>query len=385
LTAATFPTSNRQIGGFLVPLSCGFIRLAVFAAFVASAPLIVAGQAAVLPAPAATAASPASGSGRITIDVEVTDKSGQPIEGLGAGDFTLFDNDQPKPFDRFNAIEARGANAGAVHVVLVVDSINTAFDTVAREREQLGEFFKQNGGELANPVSVAILSERGLKAEPGSTRDGKAILDALDKTDSELRVVGRSAGIYGAAERLEQSLGQLSQLAAFEAGQPGRKLFVFISPGWPMLSTAGIQEDTKQRTWVFNSLVQLTNGLREANVALYTIDPFTLGRRNPFYYQSYLKGVSKVSQAEYPYLALQVLAEHTGGLVFIAGSGIVEGINRVLKDAGAYYTLSFDPAPPAQNTEYHALRVKMGKQGLIVRTTAGYYVKGISTAEAPAR
>ena len=148
--------------------------------------------------------------------------------------------------------------------------------------------------------------------QQGFSRDGNALDAVLSKQQSGLRTVDNSSGFYGAAERLEMSLGQLSQLAAFEATQPGRKLILVISPGWNLFALAGDQSDMKQRTWVFNSIVQLTNGLREAHIALYCLDPFDLGRTDPFYYQGFRKA-SRPQGRQYPNLALQVLAEHSGG------------------------------------------------------------------------
>jgi hypothetical protein len=46
-----------------------------------------------------------------------------------------------------------------------------------------------------------------------------------------------------------------------------------------------------------------------------------------------------------------------------------------LRDATSYYSLSFEAAPAGEGTQYHALRVKVDKPGLSVRTTAGYYVQ----------
>jgi VWFA-related protein len=312
---------------------------------------------------------------RISIDVALTDKSGRPIGGLGAGEFTLLDNGQPAKLLDVQAVDTHHTTVDPVHVIIVVDGINTGFDTVAREREQLGEYLKQGGGELAHPTSIAVLGDSGLEIEKATTKDGNALFADLTGTQSKLRIIGRSAGFYGAAERLEKSLGQLSELAAYEATVPGRKMVFFISPGWPMLTNAGIQEDTKQRTWTFNSIAQLNNGLLAAHVVLYCLDPFNLGRTNPFYYQSYLKPVTKVSQAEYPNLALQVMAEHSGGRVLVNGNDIKGEINAAMQDADIYYTLVFEAAPPTEATQFHALRVQLDKPGLTVRTSAGYYVR----------
>ena len=348
--------------------------------FFAAAASNSACQTSVPSAPASAPALPNSAlspdSAHISIDVEVTDKTGRPIGGLGAGDFTLLDNKQSQNLAGFHAVSASGTQADPVNVLIVVNTINNAIDTVAREREQLGEFLKQNNGELAHPTSIGFIADSGLKLTAGPTRDGNALFASLGGSRSELRAIGRAGGFWGDTERLQESLKELNQLIEFEAVRPGRKLILFISSGWPMLPWAGDQSDTGQRTQVFNIIVQLTNELREANIVLYCLDPFDLGRTNPFFYQGYLKGVAKINQAEYPNLALQVLAEHSGGQVIVNGNDIKAEINTAILDAGTYYTLTFDAATPARTTDYHALSVKVDKPGLTVRTTTGYYLQG---------
>jgi len=109
-----------------------------------------AGPASSLGAPAEQAAA----SGPISINVVVSDKLGHPVPGLQEGDFTLLDNKQPQKLVGFRAVENKDS---PVHVIVVVDMINTAFDVVAREREELGQFLKEDGGELANPTSIGVL------------------------------------------------------------------------------------------------------------------------------------------------------------------------------------------------------------------------------------
>jgi hypothetical protein len=140
-----------------------------------------------------------------------------------------------------------------------------------------------------------------------------------------------------------------------------------------MFPRAGILATDKELKWTFNSIVELSNGLRAAHVALYAIDPFELGRTNPFFYESFLKGVPNADKAEYSDLALQVLAVHSGGTVQITNMDIKGGINTAIRDADAYYTLTF-AAPPADRTnEYHDLHLQVDKPDSVVRTTSGYY------------
>jgi VWFA-related protein len=323
--------------------------------------------------PTATEAVPPGTPQRISIDVEVTDKLGHTIGGLKPEDFTLLDNKRPTNILDFREIDARNGSPDPVHVIIVIDMINTGFEAVAREREQLGEFLKQDGGRLAHPTTLAMLSERGIKMRQDSSLDGNALLASLEGANSELRMVGRSAGFWGAADRLNWSLNQLTQLTAYEANQPGRKVAFFISPGWPMLPWAGVEATDKQRKWAFNAIVGLTNGLREAHMTLYSLDPFQLGRTDPFYYQTFLKPVTSQNKAEYGDLGLQVLAAHSGGLVGVTGMDILGELNTAMRDADACYRLTFEAPTADRRDEYHELRLQVDKPGAQVRTTAGYY------------
>lgn len=317
-----------------------------------------------------TAASPA----RISIDALVTDSLGHAVRGLQQGDFKLLDKGQPVSITGFRAIDP-ATQPSAVHLLIVIDMINTGFTSVAWEREQLGQFLKQDGGKLSVPAGLAMMTDRGAKIMQGTTREGGELNAALEKMETDTRIIGRDAGFYGAAERLELSLSQLHQIIDSEARQPGRKLMLVLSPGWPMLPMASVQQTTRQRQWVFNALVGLTTGLREAHIALYCLDPFELGLRDPFMYKSYLKPVRRPENAEIPEIALQVLAEHSGGRVLIKGRDVLGEINAAARDATAYYQLTFDPPTPEHPNEYHDLHVSVDKADAAVLTSAGYYAE----------
>ncbi len=349
----------------------------VYKIAIAAVLLVFSSIAANSQAPAAQVEPPAQpgpvADHRISIDAVVTDKQGHSMHGLTIEDFKLLDNKQPARILDFRETDARNSTTDPVTVTIVLDMINTGFQEVAREREQLGEFLSQDGGKLAHPTSLAILTEPGLKLDKGSTMDGNSLMATLNGTNSALRIEGRQAGFYGAADRLEWSLGQMSQLAAYEATKPGRKLLFVMSPGWPLLAFAGLDSTTKDRAWTFKAIVDLTNGLREARVSLYTINPFELARSNPFYYQNYLKGVSRENDAEYADLGLQVLATHTGGQVFVNGMDIKGELNKAVRNTDSFYTLVFKEPPADRPNEYHDLHIEVDKPGAIVRTTSGYY------------
>ena len=324
------------------------------------------------PSPKATSGQP-DGRGLKSINVVVVDGLGHPVRGLQASDFTLLDNKVPQKLLGFQVVEGNSSAASPVHVVIVADNINTGFGAVAWQREQLNEFLKEDGGVLRYPTTLGILSESGLKLQKGSTTDGNALLADFNKYQTDLRAINRSGGIYGLAEMLEMSLRQLGQLAAYEATVPGHKLILVISPGWPALARAGDQEDPSERKWVFNNIVEMTNGLPEANITLYALNPFELGRTDPFFYQGYLKPIAFEKNAEYPHMSLQVFAAHSGGQVLTTGRDITSELNTAIRDASTSYELTFEGAPGDRPNEFHALQVQVDKPDVKVRTTAGYY------------
>lgn len=308
----------------------------------------------------------------VTLDVLAQDKMGSFVAGLQANNVTVLDNGQPRTLTNFREVDTR-ANPEATHVLLVLDMINTGFNEIAWEREQVTEFLKQDGGKLSHPVSIAAMTDRGVKMMQGSSQDGAVLLEGLQKFQTELRTVTRASGFWGATERLSMSLDQLGQIAAVESRLPGRKMVVVIGPGWPLLSGAGVEEDDKQRKWVFGVIVQFTNALRESGIALYCLDPYTLGRTNPDYYKGYLKGVKRYVNAEYPDMALQVLAEHSGGRTLTQGHDVLGEIQMAMRDAGTYYEMSFEEPTADSPNEYHQIQVKVDRPDVTTRTSSMYY------------
>ncbi len=307
----------------------------------------------------------------ITVNAVATDGKGQPLAGLQASDFTLLDNGRPQPITEFRAINP-AAQPETVHVMIVLDMINADFNTASRAREQIDEFLAQNGGQLSYPTVILAMTPGGVHALNQWTRDGKTLAANFDKLSTTLRAANHE-GFSAATFRLEGSLGQLSQIAALGARTPGRKLLLVISPGWPMLPVAGDLATLRERKWTFNSIVQLSNGLRESKIALYSLDPHVIGYGNPFYYQIYLKGVTRMDKASYGDLALQVLAEHSGGRALTSGHDILGELDSAVNEAGPYYELTFRAPETAQPNEYHALEVHVARPKSTALTAAGYY------------
>ncbi|MGA6982607.1 MAG: VWA domain-containing protein [Candidatus Sulfotelmatobacter sp.] len=330
------------------------------------------------PRPTEPEKGPAAPDRLIQINVQVNDKSGQPTRGLQKEDFTVLDDKRAQNIVTFHAVDAGPTGSPTVEVVLVVDAVNVGFQTVSYERNELKRFLLQNGGKLAEPTSLVFFTDRGAEMQNGFSRDGNALAALYDKYETGIRSINRSQGIYGAAERFGMSLKTLSQLGAFEKTRPGRKLMVWFSPGWPLLTGPAIEPTRKDQEHFFTSIVDLSTQLRLADITLYSVDPLGLADAAGVrisYYEEFLKGVSRPDRSQAANLSLQVLAVQSGGRVLNSSNDLTQEIAAAVSDAQAYYVLSFESARPDHPNEYHAIEVKVDKPGDKARARTGYYAQ----------
>lgn len=320
--------------------------------------------------------APARAGGVIILDVVVTPKSGPPVANLQQQDFTVLDDKIPQAIDSFHAVRGRDAQ---VKVIVVVDDVNTGFDRVAFERSEIDKFLRFDNGSLSYPTGLAILTDAGLQMQNTFSANGDTIGALLDKYKVPLHTVQRSAGFYGAVERFELSIRALLQLANQEASTPGRKLVLWVSPGWPLLSGPGVESvlDDGQRKQIFEKVVSISGLLRRGGITLYAVDPLgtsdSLSR--DFYWQSFTNGINSPRQADWGDIALQVLAFQSGGQVLNRSNDLAGELHQCLADAQAYYEISFVPSSDQPRESYHRIEVRIDKPGLTVRTLQGYYAQ----------
>jgi VWFA-related protein len=317
--------------------------------------------------------SPPSQLQPISIDVVVTDKAGNPVAGLSQADFTLLDNGRPASITGFSASDEDATGSAApVEAVLVFDTVNTGFHEVSIARTQVTTFLRQNGGKLALPISVVWMTNGGWMELAAPSRDGNALAAQIDKADARLRSVPETNGFYGALQRFSLSVQMMEGVGVFEAGKPGRKLLIWIGPGWPLMDGAQVDVTYKDQVGFFANIVALSNELRQARIAMYSIN-LGVPNGNIFAYQDFVKGVKRVQLALPPNLNLKVLAVQSGGRVLIPSNDLAPELSDCLRDAGPSYRLSFLPPRADGPNEFHELKLKMQKSGLTARTSTGYY------------
>jgi VWFA-related protein len=303
--------------------------------------------------------------GRIFLDVVVTGKSGLPQAGLQEDDFTLLDNKDPQTITSFKAVSARETDQS---VILVADAVNTSVEPFMYARAEIGKFLRADEGHLAYPTALATLTDKGIRPEVNFSTDGNALAAALDRSSVSRRGsnLATSAGANGQAERVGLSMQALDRIAASAARAPGRKLMIWVSPGWPFVEA---QLDPKRQRLIFDELVLVSDDLLKAHVILYSVNP--LGASDTLfgdsYYKQYLKGVSKPNQVQFGNLALQVLAVQSGGLALPPSNDVARMVRECVNASAPYYEISFDPPPSKRAGEYHRLELKLAGTDLIAR------------------
>jgi VWFA-related protein len=324
----------------------------------------------------------------IYLDVVVTPNSGAPVSGLTQQDLTVLDNGVPQTIRSFEAVDGHQAH---MEVIVVLDVLSVGAREVAIAHEDVKRFLSANRGRLAFPTAVALLTEKGLQFQPDFSEDGNAISSAFGKRPIPLPSIGPDADRGGGLSLLRNkiSLQAFAQILEDERGKPGRKIILWVSPGWsPNFGLehkrdAELQQRLEEQ--VFGGIVDVSTELRDDRITLYSIDPRALADIEPgliegachlrLYREPEVNWPSQPSEVRNGDLALDVLARQSGGLVLHPGADLAAALRSCLADAETYYEISFAVPSEGRPNEYHHLEVRVTRPGLTARTRRSYYAQ----------
>jgi len=213
----------------------------------------------------------------VNLDVVVTDRKGEPVEGLAAADFELRVDGEPTAIDNFYAVgreepsPAEGALAEAegeamlglerppeqdLHVLVLFDNVHATQGERKRAADDLAVSFE--GGLGAGARAAVAYYDGGIKVSQPFTADGAALAAAIREqaaaqigftADFERRSIlgelsragdeGDSRSVLGTIENFAERQGAevrltLEALGAQVdalAGLPGRKALLFVTSG----------------------------------------------------------------------------------------------------------------------------------------------------------
>jgi VWFA-related protein len=337
--------------------------------------------------------------GLIKLDVVVTDAGGKPVSGLERGDFKLLEDGQPQKILSFQEFTGRGAGAEPpVKIILLIDTIQLPPNLASEERKAVETYLRMDSGHLAHPVSVFLLADTGLWTVTHPSGDGQELAREIER--NELTLVRHNAGWQrGSAPALvdlrdppsESSLKALAHIAADERTRPGRKLLLWIGPGWGIGSGAYVDAKPESASGfgagakrgsgaVFGTVCWLSDLLREAHLVLYSFavgesanSQGPINKSHAEFYKDYLGGVRVPRTASFMNLYRKVLAVQSGGRVMDDSLDLGRLIEQCAQEAGYFYRISFDPFRAEHPDEYRDLKVEVNQPELNARTNTGYY------------
>ena len=314
-----------------------------------------------------SATDPVVREGLLSIDLVVADSAGNPVSDLAPLDFTLLDNGRPA---KIRTWRSSAASEPAPELIFVLDTIKLSSQQLTQTESAIVQFLQRNGGLLEDPCFLYRLTRDGLFSSSKLTRDGNLLAKEVEQHKSP-RTVWRSVrndgpnllreGV-GGSQPNTLSLRALGSIAIDQREIRGRKVVVWISPGWSVNSgEIGFDEAT-----------ELSTRLREARIMLDNVNVWP----NPdqtFNYHDYIEAPRSQKDMQPAKLALQVIATHTGGLVLDSSGDLDRDIERCVEEVRSFYTLTFNPPHTYQMDEFHDLRVRVDRPALTVRAPTGYY------------
>lgn len=342
---------------------------------------------------------------RMTMNVQVSDAAGKPVPNLEAGDFALYDDNQPRKIAGFHEVDGQAMN-DATAVVILLDAVNSTKQALDAGREGIFKYLAREHGPLPYPTSFVLWFNGHLKATaPTTDRNavGRAFVsltkgvhsNACAPVDGSVAqaaegggpgalgssgIGGRALGVAHCLEvHYKDSIAALDGIAQQQKTLGGRTILIWVGPGWPLLKDVAFQRATlKAKQGYFEETVSLLHDLREAQM---TVDMISskdaesaaeMSRVNPAALNT---GTTSAQDAGPDSLALQILARRTGGRVMNAGEEISDELASCIHDADVYYALTFEMMPGRAPHEFHPLAVKVSRPGVQVRTVAEYYAE----------
>ncbi len=337
----------------------------------------------------------------IETHVVVRDKHGA-VGDLTVEQFKLFDDGKPQRIAIFRVSQLPGTEAARPALppgiftnrytpgtrqkryrVLLIDTLNTETADQLYIRKEILKML--DGMEVHDPLAIYTMGDT-FHVLQDFTTDAALLKKAMEgfkpEESRELYtsntptppMLGRGGGIATAKQgfqdirdaanrdRTQMTLKAFEQLAEYLTRVPGRKTMVWISNTFPARFLR-----TEELRW---------RALIAADVAIYPVHArgmaySIVNPRDP--------GGPALASLRGEQDALNWVAEQTGGRAFYNRNDLDESTREALEDGEVVYTLGFYSEREKPDEKFHDLKVKVERQGVDVRSRAGYFDREAKT------
>lgn len=294
------------------------------------------------------------------VDVTVTDKDGKPVHGLTRSDFSVTEDDKPQSIRSFKEFDNTTPAAaptprklppntytnvetatGPLNVLLL-DYINGNSITEARATKFIDKLPPGTRG------AVLGLGMR-LTVVQGPTSDRGLLLKAVTRYVEPFASEDSSQASANWA-----TIDQMDEVATYLAGIAGRKNLIWLGTGIPSIVLPPEIAKKGNVPDVSPALRKTYAMLADAEVTIYPVDPSGVGKLGP------------------RHLAMEAVAESTGGIAFYETNDVGNAVVRAIEAGASYYTLSYAPPSLAYDSKYHTISIKVVRPDLHLVYRKGY-------------
>ncbi|MEA2415705.1 MAG: hypothetical protein QOI58_2362 [Thermoanaerobaculia bacterium] len=374
----------------------------------------------------------------VEVPVTVVDRAGNPVRGLTAANFELFDQGTKRVIGNFDAIDfeseavrsASPLNPSARRNFILLFDLSFSSPIGRNKAQEAARNFIAKGMGLRDLAAVATIDvDRGFRMVTSLTTDRNLLGGAIANprtfvSNDPLRIAGTdvlqvpstdnvSRADVNAVDdfaadiargekklndqynrsRIERQLRLLSDLGRTLRVLPGRKQIILFSEGFdPRLvrgrdARAGADEqDDASQTASGNVWRVDTDARYGSSMTMTLLDEMSRSLRGSdvVLHAVDIQGVrvqndengSRINSND----ALHLLSRPTGGEVFKNSNDVNADLEKMLRAQNVVYVLGFR-APASNSGKFHELKVRVnGVPGARVFNRAGYYDSGAESA-----
>ena len=275
---------------------------------------------------------------RVRLPITVTDKKGQFISGLAAGDFLITEDKVPQQIDSFTSEEN---NNLPLYVGVLMDTSPSTAGKLKFEQESAMNFIQTVVRPRKDRVLFATFDDQITLRQDFTDR-----LELLDRAVFAIKKTGEKTALYDAVWQFCDEKMRSAQ---------GRRALVIITDGVDTYSRANINAaiDIAQRTETTLFAISTKAGLLSA-----------------------VPGVESGQVKDKADKDLDRLCDETGGAAFFTGDmlSLERSFSKVSKELRSQYLITYKPTNNQYDGSYRRVDVKLtnGHENLKLRTKKGY-------------
>jgi VWFA-related protein len=382
----------------------------------------------------------------VQVDVVVT-KDGKQVKDLKGEDFDIFEDGKRQTITQFSYVSHASLNPAGVPktpsaspdkavysspsaavgarrtIAFVVDDLGLSFESMAMMRERLPKLIAERVGP--NDLVAVMRTGGGVGALQQFTSDKNQLAKAIrvlkwnhcsrayDRVVTPVHPFDYQNPNPCAENALANTLNAINFIVKGMRDLPGRKSMVILSDNFPkenqelfnpasVIKTKGREgQKLPIRNIIANTIVlsDEINAIAEqairSSVVIYGIDTsgmqatgiapadeiwqLGLGQIKPGTEPTIVITRDRFKQLQGSRDGVLLLAERTGGFLVQNRNDI----ETVMEDQDGYYLIGYKPRDETFNRSFHHIKARVKREGLTVRTRAGFY--GVTEDQARAR